>query len=155
MQDETQRLEQQPPPQRSEAATPRPPPQRPETPPPSPAPATAPPGPATGQPPAAEARPPQPQSPTPAVEGAASPRGLEGLRVEREVPRDYSLEYGQAEHVEPLYLPMALSVGAGFKFGCGFMLAVAISGLALFLVFSVVFFVASLVGVPFPIGAAQ
>ena len=31
------------------------------------------------------------------------------------------------EHQEPMYLPLALSVGAGFKFGCGFMLAVGVA----------------------------
>ena len=51
-----------------------------------------------------------------------------------------------------MYLPLALSVGAGFKFGCGFMLAAAISTLVLFLVVSVLFFVTSLVGVPLPFG---
>ena len=32
-----------------------------------------------------------------------------------------------------MYLPLALSVGAGFKFGCGFMLAVGVSLFGLFL----------------------
>lgn len=53
--------------------------------------------------------------------------------------------------LDPVYLPLALSVGAGFKFGCGFMLAVGIAALVLFLTFSVVFFVASLMGIPLPI----
>ena len=39
---------------------------------------------------------------------------------------DTSLPYGYDQQ-EPMYLPLALSVGAGFKFGCGFMLAVGIS----------------------------
>ena len=54
-----------------------------------------------------------------------------------------------------MYLPLALSVGAGFKFGCGFMLAMGMAAFALFLAFSVVFFIASLMGIPLPIGAAQ
>lgn len=62
---------------------------------------------------------------------------------------DTSLQYGY-EHQEPMYLPLALSVGAGFKFGCGFMLAVGISVFGLFLAASVVFFVAALAGVPMP-----
>jgi hypothetical protein len=65
---------------------------------------------------------------------------------------DTSLPYGYDQH-EPMYLPLALSVGAGFKFGCGFMLAVAVSLFGLFLVASVIFFVAALAGVPLP-GAA-
>ena len=62
---------------------------------------------------------------------------------------DTSLPYGYDQH-EPMYLPLALSVGAGFKFGCGFMLAVGISLFGLFLAASVIFFVAALAGVPLP-----
>jgi len=54
------------------------------------------------------------------------------------------------EYHEPMYLPVALSVGAGFKFGCGLMLALAVSTLGLFLVLSVLFFIASLAQIPFP-----
>ena len=100
-----------------------------------------------------------------------SPRGLEGLRADPGVeprgfgslglttePReplpfhtdlDTSLGYPY-EHPEPMYLPLALSVGAGFKFGCGFMLAVGVSLFGLFLAASVIFFVAALAGVPMP-----
>jgi hypothetical protein len=62
---------------------------------------------------------------------------------------DTALSYGY-EHQEPMYLPLALSVGAGFKFGCGFMLAVGVSLFGLFLAASVIFFVAALAGVPVP-----
>jgi len=41
-------------------------------------------------------------------------------------------------------------VGSGFKFGCGFMLAVGVSLFGLFLAASVIFFVAALAGVPVP-----
>ena len=49
-----------------------------------------------------------------------------------------------------MYLPLALSVGAGFKFGCGFMLAFGVALFGLFLLLSVLFFVAALVGLPMP-----
>lgn len=62
---------------------------------------------------------------------------------------DTSLPYGY-DHPEPMYLPLALSVGAGFKFGCGFMLAVGVSLFGLFLAASVIFFVAALAGLPVP-----
>ena len=62
---------------------------------------------------------------------------------------DTSLPYGYDQQ-EPMYLPLALSVGAGFKFGCGFMLAVGVSLFGLFLAASVIFFVAALAGVPLP-----
>jgi hypothetical protein len=89
------------------------------------------------------------------------PRGFDalGLGAERRDPLpfhtdlDSPLPFGdyhdEAPH-EPTYLPLALSVGAGFKFGCGFMLAVAVSMFGLFLAASVIFFVAALAGVPVP-----
>jgi len=78
-----------------------------------------------------------------------------GLTTEHDDPNpfhsalDASLPYGY-EHQEPMYLPLALSVGAGFKFGCGFMLAVGVTLFGLFLVLSVLFFVAALAGLPLP-----
>ena len=118
-----------------------------------------------------EQAPPAAPPPPPQAESAVNPRGLEGLRnqptgipsglsalglaSEHDDPLpfhsslDTSLPYGY-EHQEPMYLPLALSVGAGFKFGCGFMLAVGVTGMILFLVLSVVFFVAALVGIPLP-----
>jgi len=53
-----------------------------------------------------------------------------------------------------MYLPLALSVGAGFKFGCGFLLATGMAAAALLLLFSVIFFVATLMGIPLPLGPA-
>ena len=106
--------------------------------------------------------------PGPPEAGLPPPRGLDNVRAEREAaarnasgpsvaavgavdqPRDYPLD-----HSEPVYLPLALSVGAGFKFGCGFMLAVSLTALVLFLVSSIVFFVATLVGIPLPLVPAQ
>ena len=163
MQDETQRLEQ--------PATPRPeaagssaggPPRPGET-------STssgAPPPPASGEPAAAPAASPTgaPQPPlSPPVDQRPSPRGPDNLRtapgpVAPPAPPEPvvspTLPVYTPEHVEPMYLPLALSVGAGFKFGCGFMLAMGMAAFALFLAFSVVFFIASLMGIPLPIGAA-
>jgi len=119
-----------------------------------------------------QAPPAAPASPSPApAESTVNPRGLEGLRSpqggvpsglsalglasEHDDPLpfhtglDTALPYGY-EHQEPMYLPLALSVGAGFKFGCGFMLAVGVTFFALFLVLSVLFFVAALIGIPLP-----
>src|SRR5581483_6241993 len=113
---------------------------------------------------------PAPPPPAP-PESTVTPRGLEGLLNQPSSPTsglsalgltsehddplpfhsslDTSLPYGY-EHQEPMYLPLALSVGAGFKFGCGFMLAVGVTAFALFLVLSVLFFVAALAGIPMP-----
>jgi hypothetical protein len=123
--------------------------------------------PAPGQPASPPPTTPPAQPPAQPTESTVSPRGLEHLRSEsttfsqslgltpehEEHPfhggLDTSLPYGY-EHQEPMYLPLALSVGAGFKFGCGFMLAVGISLFGLFLAASVIFFVAALAGVPLP-----
>jgi hypothetical protein len=140
LQDDTQRPEQGPPP----APTPGPP---------------------------ASPQPSQPAAPSPQPnESTVTPRGLEQLRGEstgttsglsalgltsehEEHPfhagLDTSLTYGY-EHQEPMYLPLALSVGAGFKFGCGFILAVGVAVFAMFLLLSVLFFVAALAGVTLP-----
>ena len=88
--------------------------------------------------------------------GVASGFGSLGLGAEEDqhpfhAGLDTSLPYGY-DHPEPMYLPLALSVGAGFKFGCGFMLALGVTVFALFLVLSVLFFVAALVGLPLPGG---
>jgi hypothetical protein len=119
-----------------------------------------------------EQAPPPAAPPPPApTESTVSPRGLEGLHSqpsgipsglsalglgpEHDDPLpfhsslDTSLQYGY-EHQEPMYLPLALSVGAGIKFGCGFMLAIGVTAFALFLLLSVLFFVAALAGVPMP-----
>ena len=103
------------------------------------------------------------------ADGPATPRGLENLRqepVEARIGSSADARTYQApdahlvhaaestayvpEYQEPMYLPLALSVGAGFKFGCGFMLALGVSLLGLFLVFSVLFFIASLAQIPLP-----
>jgi hypothetical protein len=47
-----------------------------------------------------------------------------------------------------------ISVGDGFKFGCGFLLAVAIALLVGVLALSLGFLLASLLGIPLPVGGA-
>ena len=75
---------------------------------------------------------------------------------EREVPPEPTTRDTPAERVdeptlpEPVFTPFSLTVGDGFKFGCGFMMALAIAILILLLIFSLFALVASLVGVPLP-----
>ena len=114
--------------------------------------ATAPPAP--GVPPAAPppaaagqssgSAPPSTEAPSPA-------RPVQPPSPAWERPLAHGLAQLEGAPGEPLYLPMTLSVGAGFKFGCGFMLAAGIATLLLFLVSSVLFFVASLMGLPLPV----
>ena len=136
---------------------------------PQPMPRPAPPPPSTASDPHLAPQPARVQEPV-RTDGPATPRGLENLRqapAESRVPPvadsrvappgDAHLFHAAAEpttytpeYQEPMYLPLALSVGAGFKFGCGFMLALGVSVLGLFLVFSVLFFIASLAQIPLP-----
>jgi hypothetical protein len=48
-------------------------------------------------------------------------------------------------------VPLSLSVGDGFKFGCGFIMAAAIGLLLALLALALGFLLASLLGVPLPI----
>ncbi|MBI4495088.1 MAG: hypothetical protein HY690_20120 [Chloroflexi bacterium] len=50
------------------------------------------------------------------------------------------------------YVSLGLTVGDGFKFGCGLVLAFAIAALVGLLLASLVFLAASLIGVPVPLG---
>jgi hypothetical protein len=77
---------------------------------------------------------------------------VEDVRAAPERRLAYDTQPVEAAPPEPVYLPLALSVGAGFKFGCGFMLAIGMAALTLFLVSSVIFFMASLLGLPLPFG---
>ena len=53
---------------------------------------------------------------------------------------------------EPVFTPFSLTVGDGFKFGCGFTMALTIAVLIGLLALSLVFLLASLVGAPLPVG---
>lgn len=53
---------------------------------------------------------------------------------------------------EPVFTPFSLTVGDGFKFGCGLTMALFIALLILVLFATVVYLAASLVGAPLPLG---
>lgn len=72
----------------------------------------------------------------PVAESAPAPRSA----LERTLPLD------------PVFSPFSLTVGDGFKFGCGFLMALTIASLIGFLVLSLILLIASLVGAPLPIG---
>jgi hypothetical protein len=58
----------------------------------------------------------------------------------------------EAPPPEPVFTPFSLTVGDGFKFGCGLSMALTIAALIFLLALSVLFLLASLVGAPLPIG---
>ena len=51
-----------------------------------------------------------------------------------------------------VYTPFALSIGDGFKFGCGLVLAMFVTAMVLALVAAIAFLIASLAGINVPIG---
>lgn len=50
------------------------------------------------------------------------------------------------------YVPLAVSIGDGFKFGCGFFLAAVVALLIAFVVFAALFALTSVSGVSLPLG---
>jgi hypothetical protein len=53
---------------------------------------------------------------------------------------------------ETVYVPMAVSIGDGFKFGCGFFLALVLAMLFGFVLAAALFVLSSLVGLNLPLG---
>jgi hypothetical protein len=53
---------------------------------------------------------------------------------------------------EPVFTPFSLTVGDGFKFGCGLTMALLIALLILVLFATVLYLAAALVGAPLPLG---
>jgi hypothetical protein len=51
-----------------------------------------------------------------------------------------------------MYVPLAVTVGDGFKFGCGFFLASILTMLVGFVLLAALFVLTSLLGVSLPIG---
>jgi hypothetical protein len=52
---------------------------------------------------------------------------------------------------QPVYVPLAVTVGDGFKFGCGFFLALVLAMLIGFVLFAALFVLTSLFGLNLPI----
>ena len=50
-----------------------------------------------------------------------------------------------------MFVPLAVSLGDGFKFGCGFFLALAVAGLAGCVLLGVIFVLTNLLGVSAPV----
>lgn len=68
---------------------------------------------------------------------------------------DYAEAYGpppgEAQETV-LYVPLAVTVGDGFKFGCGFFMAAVMAMLVGFVLVAALFLVSSLAGVSLPVG---
>jgi hypothetical protein len=51
-----------------------------------------------------------------------------------------------------LYVPLAVSIGDGFKFGCGFFLASVLAGLVGFVLLAALFLLMGVLGLNLPLG---
>lgn len=51
-----------------------------------------------------------------------------------------------------LYVPLAVTVGDGFKFGCGFFMAAVAAALLAFVLMAALFLLSSLTGITLPLG---
>ena len=121
------------------------------TPPPTPPPADpAEATPSATQPATAPAGPPPPQ-PAQVVETTTAPRPGPAP-VTESVPAAPRSALERTLPLDPIFSPFSLTVGDGFKFGCGFLMALTIASLIGFLVLSLILLIASLVGAPLPIG---
>ncbi|HEX3246986.1 MAG TPA: hypothetical protein VHX16_16390 [Chloroflexota bacterium] len=99
-------------------------------------PGTSPSGPAVGVPPGI-------------VETPSPPNGAQ---VAEPVPSTVTRQ-ASAPSDDIVYTPFALSIGDGFKFGCGLVLAAFVTAMMLALIAAIAFLVASLAGINVPIGA--
>jgi hypothetical protein len=53
---------------------------------------------------------------------------------------------------EVVYVPLAVSIGDGFKFGCGFFLASVLAGLVGFVLLAALFLLMGILGLNLPLG---
>jgi hypothetical protein len=51
-----------------------------------------------------------------------------------------------------MYVPLAVSIGDGFKFGCGFFLASVVAGLVGFVLLAALFLLMGVLGLNLPLG---
>ena len=80
--------------------------------------------------------------------GGEAPPGAQQPQLERPPRR-------QSDVRDQIAWDPRVTVGDGFKFGCGFLLAAGIALLVGALALSAGFLIASLLGVPFPVGAGS
>ncbi|MDQ3811223.1 MAG: hypothetical protein M3336_13125 [Chloroflexota bacterium] len=94
--------------------------------------------------------PPSSEAPTsPAVEPSAAPT----LPGDGEVPPvERTVELGpRLGREDVVYVPLAITIGDGFKFGCGFFLAAVLAMLVGFVLLAALFLLTSLFGFNLPI----
>jgi hypothetical protein len=76
-------------------------------------------------------------------------RPVEPSPPPRAVPAAEPLPPGQRDVV---YVPLAISIGDGFKFGCGFFLASVVASLVGFVLLAALFLLMGVLGLNLPLG---
>ena len=111
-------------------------------------------------PPPAVSSPPPPD--TPSAESEPSPfpdaADIQELPLPTEANQSTTLIPTEAPHPvasterEVIYVPLAVTIGDGFKFGCGFFLAMVVALLVGFVLLAALFVITGLFGLNLPIG---
>jgi hypothetical protein len=95
--------------------------------------------------------PPITPNPDPSPAPAGDTYGSRGVTTYVETAPKLAARPASVGEQEVLYVPLAVSVGDGFKFGCGFFLALVLVMLIGFVLFAALFVLTSLFGLNLPI----
>jgi hypothetical protein len=88
--------------------------------------------------------------PAPASYAPPAPAAQPSAPVPDPSPAPARREIEDVEQI--LYVPLAVTIGDGFKFGCGFFLASVIATLVAFVLLAALFVLVSLTGINLPVG---
>ena len=96
--------------------------------------------------------PPQPTSPPPpAPPPEPIPEPVEDGEVVAPIEQLPVAQAVSPAREDVVYVPLAITIGDGFKFGCGFFLAFVLAGLVGFVLLAALFLLTSLFGLNLPI----
>lgn len=90
---------------------------------------------------------PQPPPPPPALAPEVAPAPPD----DGHLPPEPVADYAHPAAPQTLYVPLAVTIGDGFKFGCGFFLALVLAMLVGFVLLAALFVLTSLFGLNLPI----
>lgn len=107
---------------------------------------------ATPSPPPAPAPPDHVAPLEPEIARPRDPEPLERTAPIAPLSAPPTLRSVSADHPDVTYVPLAVSIGDGFKFGCGFFLAMVIAALVAFVLLAALFVLTGLFGLSIPFG---
>jgi hypothetical protein len=108
------------------------------------------PGPPPAFPPEAQVAP--PESPPAMVDGApVMMPAVDSPTTVSDTPPVMAPRAASTDQREVMFVPLAVTIGDGFKFGCGFFMAMVLAALVGFVVLALLFVITSLLGLNLPI----